>query len=130
MNLGEVQLEKLEIRGTPPSIIHQKHSDVKRGQTTYKREQGIFFFLLFNNILLFLKGEISWQDVICFVVQPKLTKMFLALGDVSYSSNLLQQPGNYKKSTNENPRQKGMTDVNRKNEGRQKNKHTVKKSYV
>ncbi|XP_042584715.1 kinesin-like protein KIF19 [Cyprinus carpio] len=89
---GEVQLEKLEIRGTPPSIIHQKHSDVKRGQTTYKREQ--------------------------------------ALGDVSYSSNLLQQPGNYKKSTNENPRQKGMTDVNRKNEGRQKNKHTVKKSYV
>uniref|UniRef100_A0A8C1MLX0 Kinesin-like protein KIF19 n=1 Tax=Cyprinus carpio TaxID=7962 RepID=A0A8C1MLX0_CYPCA len=127
---GEVQLEKLEIRGTPPSIIHQKHSDVKRGQTTYKREQGIFFFLLFNNILLFLKGEISWQDEICFVVQPKLTKMFLALGDVSYSSNLLQQPGNYKKSTNENPRQKGMTDVNRKNEGRQKNKHTVKKSYV
>lgn len=90
----------------------------------------IFFFLLFNNILLFLKGEISWQDVICFVVQPKLTKMFLALGDVSYSSNLLQQPGNYKNSTNENPRQKGMTDVNRKNEGRQKNKHTVKKSYV
>ncbi|XP_016432157.1 kinesin-like protein KIF19 [Sinocyclocheilus rhinocerous] len=89
---GEVQFEKLEIRGTPPSTIHQKHSDVKRGQTAYKRQQG--------------------------------------LGDVSYSSNLLQQPGNYKKSTNENPRQKGMADVNRKNEGRQKNKHTVKKSYV
>ncbi|XP_052438989.1 kinesin-like protein KIF19 [Carassius gibelio] len=87
---GEVQLEKLEIRGTPPSIIHQKHSDVKRGQTTYKRHQG--------------------------------------LGDVSYSSNLLQQPGNYKKSTNENPRQKGMTDVNRKNG--KKPKHPVKKSFV
>ncbi|XP_073698569.1 kinesin-like protein KIF19 [Garra rufa] len=87
---GEVQLEKLEIRGTPPSTIHQKHSDVKRGQGTYKRQRG----------------------------------------DVSHSSNLLQQPDNHKKSTSENPRQKGMADVNRKNEARQKNKHTVKKSYV
>ncbi|XP_050982988.1 kinesin-like protein KIF19 [Labeo rohita] len=89
---GEVQLEKLEIRGTPPSTIHQKHSDVKRGQATYKRQRG-----------------------------P---------GDISYSSNLLQQPGNYKKFTSENPRQKVTADVNRKNEARQKNKHTVKKSYV
>lgn len=91
---GEVQLQKLEleIRGTPPSTIHQKHTDVKRGQAIYKRQRG-----------------------------P---------GDVSYPKNLLQQPGNYKKSTNENPRQKGMADVNRKNEAQQKNKHTVKKSYV
>ncbi|XP_058633667.1 kinesin-like protein KIF19 isoform X3 [Onychostoma macrolepis] len=88
---GEVQLEKLEIRGTPPSTIHQKHSDIKRGQATYKRQRG-----------------------------P---------GDVSFSSNLLQQPGNYK-STNEHPRQKGMADVNRKNETRQNNRRTVKKSYV
>lgn len=56
--------------------------------------------------------------------------MFLGPGDVSYPSNLLQQPGNYKKSTNENPRQKGMADVNKKTEARQKNKQTVKKSYV
>ncbi|XP_043089647.1 kinesin-like protein KIF19 [Puntigrus tetrazona] len=90
---GEVQLGKLEIRGMPPSTIHQKQSDIKRGgQATYKRQRG-----------------------------P---------GDVSYSSNLLQQPGNYKKSTNENPRQKGMADVNRKNEAQQKNKYTVKKSHV
>ncbi|XP_016104680.1 kinesin-like protein KIF19 [Sinocyclocheilus grahami] len=89
---GEVQLEKLEIRGMPPSTIHQKHSDIKRGQATYKQQRG-----------------------------P---------GDVFYSSNLLQHPGNNKKSANENPRQKGMADVNRKNEARQKNKHTVKKSYV
>ncbi|XDV14684.1 hypothetical protein PO909_014897 [Leuciscus waleckii] len=89
---GEVQLQKLEIRGTPPSTIHQKHSNVKRGQAIYKQQRG-----------------------------P---------GDVSYPSNLLQQPGNYKKSTNENPRQKGMADVNRMNGARQKNKHTVKRSYV
>ncbi|XP_067298144.1 kinesin-like protein KIF19 [Pseudorasbora parva] len=88
---GDVQLQKLEIRGTPPSTIHQKHSDVKRGQAIYKRQRG---------------------------------------PDVAYPSNLLQQPGNYKKSTNENPRQKGMNDVNRKNEAQQKNKLTVKKSYV
>ncbi|XP_077061302.1 kinesin-like protein KIF19 [Siphateles boraxobius] len=89
---GEMQLQKLEIRGTPPSTIHQKHSNVKRGQAIYKQQRG-----------------------------P---------GDVSYPSILLQQPGNYKKSTNENPRQKGMADVNRMNEARQKNKHTVKRSYV
>lgn len=45
MILGEVQLEKLEIRGTPPSTIHQKHSDIKRGQATYKRQRGEGFFL-------------------------------------------------------------------------------------
>lgn len=66
----------------------------------------------------------------CFVVQSKLIKMFLGPGDASYPRNLLQQPGNNKKSTNENPRQKGMADVNKKNEAQQKNKHTVKKSYV
>ncbi|XP_067259891.1 kinesin-like protein KIF19 [Chanodichthys erythropterus] len=89
---GEVPLQMLEIRGTPPSTIHQKHSDVKRGQAIFKRQRGPV--------------------------------------DVSYPSNLLQQPGNYKKSTNENPRQKGMADINKKNEAWQKNKQTVKKSYV
>ncbi|XP_009304780.1 kinesin-like protein KIF19 [Danio rerio] len=89
---GEVQFQKLEIRGTPPSTIHQKHSDTKRAQAVYKRQRG--------------------------------------QGDVCYPSSLLQQAGNYKKSTNENPKQKAMADVNRKNETRQRNKHAVKKSYV
>lgn len=80
--------------------------------------------------MLFLIVKWRRQAVDCFVVQSKLIKMFLGPGDVSYPSNLLQQPGNYKKSTNENPRQKGMADVNKKNEARQKNKQTVKKSYV
>lgn len=49
MILGEVQLEKLEIRGTPPSTIHQKHSDIKRGQATYKRQRGEQRSFIFNS---------------------------------------------------------------------------------
>ncbi|XP_051558803.1 kinesin-like protein KIF19 isoform X2 [Myxocyprinus asiaticus] len=82
------ELQKLEIRGTPPSTIHQKNTDVKRGQPIYKR-----------------RGP----------------------ADVSYTSTLLQQPGNFKKPTNENARQKAMTDINRKSEAWQKYKQTVKK---
>ncbi|XP_073722255.1 kinesin-like protein KIF19 [Misgurnus anguillicaudatus] len=37
---GEVQLQKLEIRGTPPSTIPQRHLDLKRGQT-YKKLRGL-----------------------------------------------------------------------------------------
>ncbi|XP_065110437.1 kinesin-like protein KIF19 [Paramisgurnus dabryanus] len=36
---GEVQLQKLEIRGTPPSTLPQRHSDLKRGQNC-KKLQG------------------------------------------------------------------------------------------
>ncbi|XP_056595539.1 kinesin-like protein KIF19 [Triplophysa dalaica] len=85
---GEVQLHKLEIRGTPPSTIHQRHGELKRGQT-YKR----------------LRGR----------------------ADGCQATQLLQQQDNYKKSTNENVKQKAINNINKKTEVQQKHKHTVKK---
>ncbi|XP_015215780.1 kinesin-like protein KIF19 isoform X3 [Lepisosteus oculatus] len=37
---GESQLQKLEMRGTPPSTIHQKNVEGRRGQTVHKRVRG------------------------------------------------------------------------------------------
>ncbi|TRY81504.1 hypothetical protein DNTS_009913, partial [Danionella cerebrum] len=84
---GDAQFLKLEIRGTPPSTLHQK-----QGLAIYKRQRGH--------------------------------------GEVSIPSALLEHPGYCKKISNENPKQKVMIDVHRKNETRQRTKQAIKKSCV
>ncbi|XP_030634913.1 kinesin-like protein KIF19 [Chanos chanos] len=80
---GGGQLQKLEIRGTPPSTIHHRHAEGRKAQTLHKQPRSVC-----------KKGPT----------------------EVSSTSHLLQQPGNYKKLANGKSRQKGATDTSRKKE--------------
>ncbi|XP_066545982.1 kinesin-like protein KIF19 [Amia ocellicauda] len=37
---GESRLQELEMRGTPPSTVHQRHAEGRRGQVLHKRVRG------------------------------------------------------------------------------------------
>ncbi|KAG9349817.1 hypothetical protein JZ751_026170 [Albula glossodonta] len=49
---GESQIQKLEMRGTPPSTVHQKNAEGRRGQTIHKRVRGPSDTLNSNQLLL------------------------------------------------------------------------------
>ncbi|KAJ8391886.1 hypothetical protein AAFF_G00085020 [Aldrovandia affinis] len=49
---GESQIQKLEMRGTPPSTVHQKNAEGRRGQTIHKRVRGPSDILSTNQLLL------------------------------------------------------------------------------
>ncbi|XP_036388276.1 kinesin-like protein KIF19 [Megalops cyprinoides] len=49
---GESQIQNLEMRGTPPSTVHQKNAEGRRGQTIHKRVRGPSEILSTNQLLL------------------------------------------------------------------------------